>query len=96
MIRSAAEFILRNGPSTEQDRWEEDAGYSPFTLAVEIAALPAAAELATLQGEVLAAQFLRDTADAWNADIELSTYASDTFWSKEAGVEGYYVRIAPL
>ena len=95
MIRSAAGFIVRNGPSTEQDRWEEDAGYSPFTLAVEIAALLAAAELATLQGEVLVAQFLRDTADAWNADIELWTYASDTVWSKEAGVEGYYVRIAP-
>jgi GH15 family glucan-1,4-alpha-glucosidase len=29
-----------------QDRWEEDGGYSPFTLAVEIAALLAAADLA--------------------------------------------------
>ena len=39
-------YIVRNGPVTGQDRWEEDGGYSPFTLAVEIAALLAAAELA--------------------------------------------------
>ena len=36
----------QNGPVTGQDRWEEDGGYSPFTLAVEIAALLAAADLA--------------------------------------------------
>ena len=45
MVRRAAGFILRNGPVTGQDRWEEDAGYSPFTLAVEIAALLAAADI---------------------------------------------------
>ena len=39
MVRSAATFILRNGPVTQQDRWEEDGGYSPFTLAAEISAL---------------------------------------------------------
>ena len=95
MIRKAAGFIVRNGPATDQDRWEEEAGYSPFTLAVEIAALLAAAELASLQGEERVAEFLRDTADAWNADIETWTYASDTEWAKAAGVDGYYIRIAP-
>jgi glucoamylase len=95
MISKAAGFIVRNGPATEQDRWEEEAGYSPFTLAVEIAALLAAAELASLQGEERIAAFLRDTADAWNADIETWTYASDTDWATQAGVEGYYIRIAP-
>jgi hypothetical protein len=39
MVRNAASFIVRNGPVTMQDRWEEDAGYSPFTLAAEISAL---------------------------------------------------------
>jgi hypothetical protein len=33
----AAGFVVRNGPVTGQDRWEEDGGYSPFILAVEIA-----------------------------------------------------------
>src|SRR5262249_54464880 len=45
MILKAAAFIACNGPVTQQDRWEEDAGYSPFTLAVEIAGLLAAAHL---------------------------------------------------
>ena len=40
MVKRAAEFIVRNGPVTGQDRWEEAGGYSPFTLSVEIAALP--------------------------------------------------------
>ena len=50
MVRNAASFILRNGPVTQQDRWEEDGGYSPFTLAAEISALLAAAEIAELTG----------------------------------------------
>ena len=51
MVRRAAGFLVRNGPVTPQDRWEEDPGYSPFTLAVEIAALLAAADLADRNGE---------------------------------------------
>src|SRR5260370_7201146 len=50
MVRKAASYILRNGPVTQQDRWEEDAGYSPFTLAAEISALLAAADIAELTG----------------------------------------------
>ena len=50
MVRKAASFILRNGPVTQQDRWEEDAGYSPFTLAAEISALLAGADIADLTG----------------------------------------------
>jgi len=95
MVRKAIGFVVRNGPATAQDRWEEDAGYSPFTLAVEVAALLAAAELAERVGEEKPAAFLRDTADAWNEDIETWTYVSDTPLAKEAGVRGYYVRLAP-
>jgi glucoamylase len=50
MVRKAASFIVRNGPVTQQDRWEEDGGYSPFTLAAEISALLAAADIAQLTG----------------------------------------------
>ncbi len=46
MVRGAAEYLVRHGPVSGEDRWEEDAGYSPFTLAVEVAALLAAADLA--------------------------------------------------
>ena len=93
--RRAAGFIVRNGPVTQQDRWEEDAGYSPFTLAVEIAGLLAAADLADAVGRKDIAAYLRETADAWNDNIERWTYATDSDLARQLGVEGYYVRIAP-
>lgn len=94
MVRRAAGFLVRNGPVTQQDRWEEDPGYSPFTLAVEVAALLCAADLAD-QYEPALADYLRETADAWNSAIERWTYVTDTDLAREAGVDGYYVRVAP-
>jgi glucoamylase len=95
MVRKAAAFLLSNGPVTPQDRWEEDPGYSPFTLAVEIAALLAAADLAELLDEPEAAKLLRQTADLWNERVEDWTYVTGTDLAAQVGVEGYYVRIAP-
>jgi len=95
MVRRAAGFLLQNGPVTQQDRWEEDSGYSPFTLAVEIAALLAAADLADAVGESSTAAHLRETADCWNDSIERWTYAPNSLLAQRLGVEGYYVRIAP-
>jgi glucoamylase len=96
MIRAAAGFIARNGPVTGQDRWEETGGYSPFTIAVEISALLIAAEFADRAGEPGLGELLRGTADAWNASLERWTYVTDTRLAREIGVDGYYVRIAPL
>jgi glucoamylase len=95
MVRGAASFILRNGPVTQQDRWEEDAGYSPFTLAAEISALLAAAEIAELTGHSEQAQYMRGTADAWNDNLERWTYVLGGELAQQLGVEGYYIRIAP-
>ena len=95
MVRRAAGFIVRNGPVTQQDRWEEDPGYSPFTLAVEIAALLAASDQAVNNQEPDLAVYLRETADAWNDAIESWTYVTGTPLANQVGVEGYYVRIAP-
>jgi glucoamylase len=95
MVRNAAGFIIRNGPVTQQDRWEEDPGYSPFTLAAEIAALLAAADLAEVKNEPGLAVFLRETADAWNSSMERWIYVRGTEIAKQVGVDGYYVRIAP-
>ena len=94
MVKRAAEFIVRNGPVTGQDRWEEAGGYSPFTLAVEIAALLAAADCADRFATPAQAAYLRETADIWNDLIERWIYATGTPLAKEIGVEGYYVRIA--
>ncbi len=94
-IKKAVGFLARNGPVSQQDRWEEDPGYSPFTLAVEIAALLLGAEFAREQGEHRIADYLIELADYWNSNIEKWTYVKDTDLSKKVGVEGYYVRIGP-
>jgi glucoamylase len=95
MVRNAASFIVRNGPVTQQDRWEEDGGYSPFTLAAEISALLAAADIADLTGHSDAAEILRAVADAWNENVERWVYATGGDLATQLGVEGYYVRITP-
>ncbi len=93
MVRAAASFLVRCGPVTAQDRWEEDPGYSPYTLATEVAALRAAGALAERFAEAAAAAYLRQTADAWDAAIEDWTYVRDTPLARRFGVGGYYVRI---
>jgi glucoamylase len=94
MVRKAAVFLARNGPVSPQDRWEEEPGYAPFTIATEIAALLVAAELADAASNSLAADYLRETADTWNANIERWLYVAGTTLAKVHGVEGYYVRVA--
>ncbi len=95
MVRAAAAYLVCEGPVTQQDRWEEEGGYSPFTLAVTIAALLAAADFADRAGEREAAAYFRETADLWNGEIENRTYATGTPLAARLGIEGYYVRIAP-
>ena len=95
MVRKAAAFLVANGPVTQQDRWEEDGGYSTFTLAAEISALLIAADLAQSLGHLEPAEFLRQMADTWNDNIERWTYAMNSDLARQVGVEGYYVRIAP-
>lgn len=95
MVRKAAEFLLKLGPSTQQDRWEEDGGLSPFTLAVEISGLLAAADFAEENDEPLMADVLRKRADYYNDRIEFWTYVGGSELAGRTGVDGYYVRIAP-
>lgn len=96
MVRLAAGFLVRHGPATEQDRWEEDAGLSPFTVAVEVAALLVAADYADRAGEPDVGQYLRETADAWNESLDAGIYVRGTALARQFEVDGYYVRIAPL
>jgi glucoamylase len=94
MVRRAAGFIVRNGPVSPQDRWEEDPGYSPFTIGAEIAALLAAADDADANGEAAAAQYLRETADAWYERLDDWMYVRGTSLAAHVGVDGYYVRVS--
>lgn len=93
MMRKAAGYLVTHGPKTNQDRWEENAGYTTFTLAVEISALIVAAEYAEHNNEPQLAQFLRETADFWNSSIERWTYVTGSDLAKFVGVDGYYVRV---
>ncbi len=95
MVRHAAGYLVRNGPVSPQDRWEEDPGYMPFTVGAEIASLLAAADLADLNHEAAIATYLRETADVWNESVERWMYVTGTDWCREFDVEGYYARIVP-
>jgi glucoamylase len=92
MVRSAVGFIVRTGPSSDQDRWEENPGVSPFTLAVAISALIAAAPWLSTP-ERAYAEIL---ADDWNERLESWCYVKDSPLAKQLGVNGYYVRIAGM
>ncbi len=94
MAKKAAGYIVRNGPVTRQDRWEEDPGYTPFTLSCEIAALLAAADFSELNQEKDVALYLRQTADNWHDALDRWMFTMDSEWTKEYGVDGYYERIA--
>ncbi len=96
MVRQAAAYLASNGPVSPQDRWEEDPGYSPFTVGAEIAALLVAADFADLIRETATGKYLREIADYWNDSIERWMFVSNTDWSKQYNVEGYYVRITPV
>ncbi|HUB60250.1 MAG TPA: glycoside hydrolase family 15 protein [Puia sp.] len=95
-LRQAVDFILRHGPMTEQDRWEQQAGLSPFTLATEVAALVAAGAMFEALSDVDYAALCRRVADEWNAQVETWTYVRGTETAKRYGVEGYYCRINPF
>ena len=88
-VKRAADFIVKNGPSTPQERWEEEAGYSPSTIAAEIAGLVCAAEIARKNGDSQSAEIFLKTADEWAANVEKWTVTTTGQYSKDP----YYVRI---
>jgi glucoamylase len=91
MIRRALGFIVRMGPVTDQDRWEEDRGINAFTLAVSIAALVAGAAFLSGDEQSIAVA----VADDWNARLESWLYVCDSELARRAGVKGHYIRVAP-
>ncbi|WP_203921435.1 glucodextranase DOMON-like domain-containing protein [Rugosimonospora africana] len=69
-IRRAADFVVAHGPSFGSERWEEQSGYSPSTIAAEIAGLVAAGAIADAHHDPAAARVYRSTADAFTRSIK--------------------------
>jgi glucan 1,4-alpha-glucosidase len=89
-VRPAADFIVRHGPRTPQERWEEKAGYSPSTIAAEIAGLVCAAEIARRNDAGASAGIYLAVADEWARNVERWTATSTGMH----GDKNYYIRIA--
>jgi glucoamylase len=69
-IRAAADFLVANGPSDGVERWEEQTGYSPSTIAAEIAGLTAASAIAASHGDTERANLYQATADDFQRQIK--------------------------
>jgi glucoamylase len=88
-IKPAADYIVKHGPVTGQERWEENAGYSPGSIAAEIAGLVCAADIARVNGDTTSqAQYLA-TADDWQSRVESWTFTT----SGSIGDGHYFERI---
>ncbi len=87
--KPAADFLVRRGPATEQERWEEKPGHSPSTIAAEIAGLVCASRIASVNhDEDSAAEYLQK-ANEWARDVERFTTTSN---GPHASVP-YYLRV---
>ena len=69
-VKPAANFVASHGPSFGVERWEEQGGYSPSTLAAEIAGLIAAADIADVNHDSVSAAIWRGVADQWQRSLE--------------------------
>ena len=75
-IKPAANYIVQHGPTTGQDRWEENGGYSPSTIAAEIAGLVTAADIARINGDTSSQTLFNNTADSWQSQIVNWTFTT--------------------
>jgi glucoamylase len=69
----AADFLVAHGPSDGVERWEEQSGFSPSTIAAEIAGLTAAAHIARVNHDTAHADIYQATADSFARNIKAWT-----------------------
>ncbi len=88
-LKKSADFIVSRGPATPQERWEENRGFSPSTIAAEIAGLVCAADLARKNGDGAAAATYLATADNWQRNVENWTFTTTGHLANHS----YYIRV---
>jgi glucoamylase len=91
MARRAIAFLLRAGPVTPQDRWEENEGISVFTLSLIVAALVGGADCLADKDE---REYVLSYADYLNRRIEDWVHVENTDFARRHKVAGHYIRIA--
>ncbi len=93
IIKKAIAYLIKNGPCTQHDRWEEEPEFTTFTLAAEVEDLLAAADIADENKHAELAQYCRETADYWSDNIERWTYVTGTEMEKQNDVDVDYIRL---
>ena len=95
-VKRAADFIVNfddgqghTAPYTPQERWENQAGYSPATIAAEIAGLVCAADIASHNGDSASAKRYLATADLWQSKLNAWTLTTNGPYSSQP----YYLRL---
>ncbi|MDF9745064.1 glucodextranase DOMON-like domain-containing protein [Natrinema salsiterrestre] len=89
-VRLGADYVADNGPRTPQERWEENGGFSPQSIAAQIAGLVCAAELADHEGRAADADRWRRAADDFSSRLESVTVSDDGPFG-----DRYFVRVSP-
>ena len=89
-IKPAANFVVARGPSFGSERWEEQSGFSPSTIAAEIAGLLAAADIADINGDAESARLWRAVADDYQRSIKGWTVTTDGSQSPDP----YFIRLS--
>ncbi len=89
----ACGYLIREGPATPEERWEEAGGYSPSTLASNIAGLICAADFIEARGEKPSAEFVRTYADFLESHVEKWTVTRSG--TLVPGITRHYIRINP-
>jgi glucan 1,4-alpha-glucosidase len=69
-VKRAADFLVGHGPATPQERWEEEGGYSPSSIAAEVAGLVTAARVARRNGDHASAVLYTAVADDWQRRVK--------------------------
>ncbi|MGH7138504.1 MAG: glycoside hydrolase family 15 protein [Pirellulales bacterium] len=93
MVLKAAGYLIHHGPVTPQERWEENSGYSPSTLAAHIAALICAAAFARQREQTSTARYLEDYADFLESHIDRWTVTTEG--SLVPSIRRHFIRLHP-
>jgi glucoamylase len=87
-VKVTANHIQASGPDTTE-RWEEQYGKSPSSVAAEIAGLVTAGAIARSNGDTASANSWESTADSWRNSLTGWTVTTSGYW----GGHTYYERL---